>query len=61
VSTSEVIDELKKLPREERERIYHWLQQDTLRELWGRAKELMKDSPQFTEEEILGFHRVRPS
>lgn len=61
MSATDVIEELKVLPSEEREKVFRWLQQDGLGELWRRAGELMKDSPKFSEEEILNSPRVRPA
>ena len=61
MSATEVITELKALPREERETVYRWLQQDGLRDLWRKADALLKDAPRFTEAEILALPRVRPA
>jgi len=61
MTATDVIEELKVLPSEEREKVFRWLQQDGLGELWRRADDAMKDAPKFSEEEILKFPRVRPA
>lgn len=57
----DLINELKTLPTAERDKVFRWLQEDGLEDLWARSDELMKNSPKVSEEEILSFPRARPS
>jgi Mg/Co/Ni transporter MgtE len=61
MSATDVIRELEELPRQEREKVLRWLQQQGFKDLWTRADALMKDAPKASEDEILRLPRVRPS
>jgi hypothetical protein len=60
VSATDVIKELEELPSQEREKVFRWVQQQGLKDLWRGADEMMDDAPKLTEEEILKLPRVRP-
>jgi hypothetical protein len=60
VSANEVIEELKGLSSDEREKVYRWLQREGLRDLFREADAVLKDAPRPEDEEILNFPRVRP-
>ena len=60
MNATDVIEEMKAFPREEREKVLSWLQSEGLQDLWRHVDGLMKDAPRYTEEEILNFPRVRP-
>jgi hypothetical protein len=61
MTATDMIKELKTLSMAEREKVFRWLQDEGLQELWRRADELMKDAPRVSEEAILSLPRARPS
>ena len=61
MNATDVIEEMKTFPTEERQKVLHWLQKEGLQDLWRHVDGIMKDKPKFTEEEILNLPRVRPA
>ena len=60
MSATEVIQEIERLPANERQEVFEWMKSRS-RIDWRRIDGLMAGAPKYTEEEILNFPRVRPA